>query len=171
MRIVNYFEHDGKDGILSQLKNGADYWRAIPFLLSLLEDGTFHEHLGNGGLYLLLEESNGNGAEKTGSKEELAAFLSFCDKDEIDAPELKPWIGFVFTFPKWRGRHLAGKLIDYCCSTLAPKLYPEEQSVFVSTDETGLYEKYGFTYIGQMQNVWGDKSRIYSRQFSFISEN
>ena len=161
---MNYFECDDKAEILFQLEKGAEYWRAIPFLISLLKDGTFHEHLGNGGLYLLLEDSIGNSAEKTGSKEELAAFLSFCDKDEIDAPELKPWIGFVFTFPKWRGQHLAGKLIDYCCSILAPKLYPEEQSVFVSTDEIGLYEKYGFIYKSQMKNVWGSESRVYSRK-------
>ena len=163
MRIVNYFEYDDKPELLSQLEKGAEHWRAIPFLISLLKDGTFHEHLGNGGLYLLLEECACEKAE-TKKQEEVASFISFCDKDEIEAPELKPWIGFVFTFPKWRGHHLAGKLIDYCCSTLAPKLYPEAQAVFVSTDETGLYEKYGFIYKFQMKSVWGDESRIYSRQ-------
>ncbi len=156
MCIVNYFEHENKADILAQLEKGAELWRAIPFLASLLKDGTFHEKLGNGGLYLLLEEKE--------NKEELAAFLSLCDKDEIDAPELKPWIGFVFTFPKWRGKHLAGKLIDHCCTVVAPKLYPEAQNIFVSTEEVGLYEKYGFSYFGQMKTVWDDEARVYSRK-------
>ena len=30
----------------------------------------------------------------------LASFAILAEQDEIDAPELSPWIGFAYTFPK-----------------------------------------------------------------------
>ncbi|MCR5613969.1 GNAT family N-acetyltransferase [Treponema sp.] len=153
MRIVKYFEYENKESILAQLEQGAHHWRAIPFLLAILKDNAFNMLFGNGGLYLLLEG------------EELVAFSTFCDKDETAFPEIGPWIGFVFTFPKWRRRHLAGKLIDYYCDELAPKLYPQFNKVFLSSDEKGLYEKYGFKYVGQMKGTWGDEEcGVYVRE-------
>ncbi|MBR5932873.1 MAG: hypothetical protein IK002_02690 [Treponema sp.] len=152
MRIVNFFEYEKKDDIIVQLEQGAHHWRAIPFLLALLKDNAFNRLLGNGGLYLLLEG------------DELVAFSTFCDRDETAFPEIGPWIGFVFTFPKWRGKRFSGKLIDYYVETLAPKLYPDYKKVFLSSDEKGLYEKYGFRYIGNMKGTWGEEeSGVYAR--------
>jgi N-acetylglutamate synthase-like GNAT family acetyltransferase len=34
-------------------------------------------------------------------------------------------------------------------------------SVYVSTDQIGLYEKYGFEYIKDMETIYGDISRVY----------
>jgi hypothetical protein len=101
MILKDYFSYDDKESILAQLQDIQAEWGAISFLLSLLKDGTFHEKLGKGSLYLLLDDEN-----LTGRKSTLASFASFCDKDEIKT-ELKPWIGFVFTSPSYRGRHLA----------------------------------------------------------------
>lgn len=44
--IKNYFElsYQHQQNILSQLEAGKSHWRAIPFLLELLKNGTFHEH-------------------------------------------------------------------------------------------------------------------------------
>lgn len=159
MRIVNYFEYENKENIIAQLEKGAHYWRAIPFLLAILKDNAFNKLFGNGGLYLLLED------------EELVAFSTFCDRDETAFPEIGPWIGFVFTFPKWRGKRFSEKLIDYYCNTLAPELYPQFDKVFLSSDEKGLYEKYGFRYVGQMKGTWGDdETGVYFRYIGKSSD-
>ena len=33
--------------------------------------------------------------------------------------------------------------------------------IFISTDHIGLYEKYGFEYIKQMESIYGGLSRVY----------
>ena len=157
--IKNYFElsYQHQQNILSQLEAGKSHWRAIAFLLELLKNGTFHEHLGQGELLLLLDDQS---FEKGFPL--LKAFLTLCDRDEIVAPELFPWIGFVFTFPKYRGNRLSEKLIDYAAE-LAKKLYSESENLYVSTDHVGLYEKYGFFFLKEADTVWGEKSRILFR--------
>lgn len=156
--IKNYFElsYQHQQNILSQLEAGKSHWRAIAFLLELLKNGTFHEHLGQGELLLLLDDQS---FEKGFPL--LKAFLTLCDRDEIVAPELFPWIGFVFTFPEHRGNRLSEKLIDYA-GELAKALYPEG-NLYVSTDHVGLYEKFGFSFLKEADNIWGGKSRILFR--------
>ena len=43
---------------------------------------------------------------------------------------------------------------DGCCSTVR---------LYLSTDHAGLYEKWGFRYLGQGYHPWGAESRIYER--------
>ncbi|MBQ8211139.1 MAG: GNAT family N-acetyltransferase, partial [Treponema sp.] len=116
-----------------------------------------HKHLGKGELLLLLDEDC-----IAESFPVLKAFVTLCDKDEIVAPELFPWVGFVFTFPKYRGNRLSEKLIDYAAE-LAKNLYSESENLYVSTDHVGLYEKYGFFFLKEADTVWGEKSRILFR--------
>mgnify|MGYP003483541516 FL=1 len=118
MLIKNYFElsDEHKQNILFQLEVEKELWGAIPFLLELLKNETFHKHLGKGELLLLLDEDC-----IAESFPVLKAFVTLCDKDEIVAPELFPWVGFVFTFPKYRGTRFSEKLIDYAAE-LAKKV-------------------------------------------------
>ena len=89
-------------------------------------------------------------------------FFTFCDRDEIES-DLKPWIGFVFTAPAYRGHHLAGQIIEHSMNNAAA-LYPESEYVYVSSDEKGLYEKYGFEFVGKMKTIWGEDSGIFRRK-------
>ena len=159
MKIIDYFAYDDKSSILSQLEKLQPEWRAIGFLLSLLKDGSFHEKLGKGAFFILLDEEN-----LTTGKPSVASFATFCDKDEV-ITELKPWIGFVFTAPTYRGRHLAGKIIEQCMENAASS-YPESEYVYVSTDEKGLYEKYGFEFFAKMKTVWAEESSCYRRKIN-----
>ena len=79
-------------------------------MLSLLKEGTFHEKLGDGTLYILLDEE-----KLTDGKPSVASFATFCDRDEVIS-ELRPWIGFVFTFPAFRGKRHIARLMDHICS-------------------------------------------------------
>lgn len=153
----DYFSFDDKTSILSQLEQLQSEWKAIGFLLSLLKEGSFHEKLGNGSLFILLDEE-----KLTDGTPSVASFVTFCDRDEVVA-DLRPWIGFVFTVPAYRGRHLAGKIIEHCMK-IAEIAYPDSEYVYVSTDEEGLYEKYGFDFFEKMKTVWGEESRVYRRK-------
>lgn len=54
---------------------------------------------------------------------------------------------------------------DGCCSTVRPKTPAGQDSakLYLSTDHAGLYEKWGFRYLGQGYHPWGAESRIYER--------
>ena len=122
-------------------------WEAAKFLLRLLEDKTFAETLGGKGrLFFLLDG------------EAVVSFLTLTAQDCVIAPEMTPWIGFVFTFPEYRGRGNIGILLDHARKCAASDGAP---FVFLATNHTDLYEKYGFTCWGNRKDIHGEDSRIY----------
>ena len=158
--IKNYFELEEKqkENVIIQLETAQHFWRAISFLLKLLKENSFYEHLGKGQLLLLFDETKFLDAFPV-----LKGFVSLCDKDEVIAPELFPWIGFVFVFPEYRGNRLSGVLIDYA-TNVAKELYSTSNYVYISTDHIGLYEKFGFSYVKEEITVWGEQTRFYKRE-------
>jgi GNAT superfamily N-acetyltransferase len=82
----------------------------------------------------------------------------FSDMDDIPDTDLTPWMGFVYTFPDYRGRRLTGKLI----SRVREKAREDGfDNVYISTGETGLYEKYGASFYTTLKDRNGADSRIY----------
>ena len=147
MKIVEFFESDApmQQTLLQELRR-CD-WSAGKFLLHLLKEDAFAKTLvGPGKLFFLLEGKT------------VVAFLTLTTQDCIVAPDMTPWIGFVFTFPEYRGHGHVGILLEYArkCATLAGVPF-----VFLATDHHGLYEKYGFSYWGNRTDIHGEESRIY----------
>ena len=93
--------------------------------------------------------------------DKLVSFATLAPQDEIDVPELTPWIGFVYTFPAYRGHRNAGKLISHICEVLKSV---GTEKVYISTDEIGLYEKYGFTFWQTMPTREGKPTRVYVKK-------
>lgn len=144
MEIINYFESGDREYWLAEIKKSD--WDAAPVLARFLEDGTFFEKLGNGVLLLL---TDGN---------RLISYLAFAQRDCVDDKSLYPWIGFVYTAPEYRGHRYAGRLIEYC-EELARE--HNVKNIYICTDHTGLYEKYGFHYKENRVDIYGEDSRIY----------
>lgn len=147
MEIINYFESENKPHWLAGIK--ASEWAAGPALAGFLENGTFFEKLGDGVLLLLTD----------GDK--LVSYLTFSFQDCVDDKTLYPWIGFVFTAPEYRGNRYAGRLIARC-----EELARERgvKNIYICTDHTGLYEKYGYEYKENRVDIYGDDSRIYIKK-------
>lgn len=146
MRIINYFQDENQPHWLEQI---AQYqWGAAKFLTKLLKEGTFHEAVGQGTLFLLADG------------EKLVSFISFAERDCVDVP-YGPWIGFVHTALEYRGQRCAGVLIDHAMK-LAAQQHVEQ--VYICTDHVGLYEKYGFTYLENRVSIYGQDSRIYTQK-------
>lgn len=123
-------------------------WSASNFLVELLTKNRFHKTLGDGDLYLLTDGDN------------LAAFATMTRRDCIEDDTLFPWVGFVYTFPQCRGNRYSGLLIDNCAD-IAKRLGYEK--LWIATDHVGLYEKYGFTYLENRIDCWGEDSRVLYR--------
>lgn len=155
MEIVEYFEADltGRGFLIQALCRCS--WEAGQFLLRLLEEQKFDENLGGPGqIFFLLDGEN------------VVSFLTLTVQDCIDMPDFTPWIGFVFTFPEYRGHRYAGLLLDHARKCAGSKGFP---FVFLATNHTGLYEKYGFSHWGNLPDIHGEDSRIYTAPAADIS--
>lgn len=149
MEIIDYFKSDKPAHWLAEIKKSD--WRAAAFLAKLIEENSFHKSLGRGTLLMLTE----------GDK--LVSFVTFAERDCIDDDSLSPWIGFVYTFPEYRGHRNVGKLMRRCEEIAAENGVPQ---IYICTDHIGLYEKYGFSYIENRVDIYGEDSRVYRKNIS-----
>lgn len=125
-------------------------WDAGQYLGWLLKTGEFNKVSGSFGEALILTDNG-----------EMASYCTLVEFDEIESDDMKPWIGFVYTFPEYRGRRCAGKLIEYAVNAAKQAGFTR---IFVSSEEKGLYEKYGFTYVCNMQSVHGYETGVFKRE-------
>lgn len=148
MRVINFFDSERQNRWLNEIKRSD--WEAGRFLYELLSRGKFHEVTGRTSKVLLL--TNGD---------ELLSFCTYSEKDDIQPTELTPWMGFVYTFPEHRGHHYVGLLMEEI-ERLAIKDGVSE--VYISTNHTGLYEKYGCEFKTEMNDMNGEPSRVYVKK-------
>ena len=144
MKIVDYFAAGQPASLVDQIEAGE--WGAAKFLAKLLREGSFHQTLGEGTVYLLLDGDS------------LVSFVTLTHQDCVRDETLYPWLGFFYTFPSYRGHRYGGQLLEHAVSRAAEQGYPQ---VYLATDHVGLYEKYGFTYWQDRMDIYGDNSRIY----------
>lgn len=147
MKVVKYYEARNKEHWKNEIGKGD--WSAAKLLFSLLDQENLKELCGPSSEVYLLTDND-----------KLVSFAVLAEQDEIDAPELSPWIGFVYTFPAYRGNHFAGELINHICNILKSDRIT---GVYISTQETGLYEKYGFTFLKMMKNRESKLTKVYTK--------
>lgn len=147
MNIIEYFSTDNKEYWLSKIKESD--WGAGRFLYELLKKQKLKEYVGENTKVLMLVDG-----------ENLISFCTFAEKDDIQPTELTPWIGWVYTFPHYRGQRYVGKLLSY-----AEELAKTDgiHSIYISTNHNGLYEKYGYEFFKMMKDMHGEDARVYVR--------
>lgn len=150
MRIIEYFTTEEKEHWLQEIKKSD--WGAGQFLYDLLKENRLQEAVGQNALVPMLVDGD-----------RLVAFCTFAPLDDIQPTEMTPWIGFVYTFPEYRGHRYAGMLLDYAESiaTIMGKEY-----IYISTGHTGLYEKYGYTFYKMEKDIGGEDSRVYRKELA-----
>jgi len=87
-------------------------------------------------------------------EERLAGFCTYVDCDEIECDE-KPWLGYVYVFPAYRGQRSLSLLINEAIRMTKGK------HIYVSSDEKGLYEKYGFYHMEERKTIKGKMTGVY----------
>lgn len=146
MEIIEYFKNQDKVWIDKIRKCD---WGSAWFLADLLELEKFQETVGGGELFIMADGDR------------LAAFATLSQKDCINDDSLFPWVGFVFTAPEYRGHRYSGELIDYACNKAKNQGYDK---VYIATDHIGFYEKYGFIYMENRIDIYGEDSRTYYKE-------
>ena len=145
MKIIDFYASDDQNHWLSEI-NKSD-WKAGKYLYELLRDQKLKELCGESTKALLLIDGD-----------KLISFCTYAEQDDVREPSLTPWVGFVYTFPGYRGKRRVGKLLEYVYM-LAKN--DRHKHIYISTGETGLYEKYGYQFWKIMKDVHGEDSRVY----------
>ena len=145
MKILRYYESANRTCWKNKINSGD--WSAAKLLFSLLDKNELKKRCGaSSEVYLLTDDDN------------LVSFAVLSEQDEVDAKDLSPWIGFVYTFPEYRGNHYAGKLIKHICDIAKSN---KASRIYIPTDANGLYEKYGFSFFKTMDTKDGKPTRVY----------
>lgn len=144
MEIIDYFQCKNQSAWAEKIAQGD--WGAAKFLARLLGEGSFHATLGKGTVYLLVDGDR------------VVSFVTLTHQDCIADEALYPWLGFFFTFPEYRGNRYGGKVLAYAAEEARRQGH---EKVYLATDHIGLYEKYGFSYLENRMDVYGEDSRIY----------
>ena len=147
VQVIEYYNCDRQEYWLEQIKKSD--WGAGQFLYNLLAENKFKDTVGEKSKVLMLV--NGD---------ELISFCTYAEKDDIQPTELTPWIGFVYTFPEYRGNRCVGELfleIEKLAKT------DKVHDIYISTNHTGLYEKYRCEFYQYMNDIHGEISRVYRK--------
>lgn len=147
MEIIEYFTCDNKNHWLNEL--GKCNWPAGKFLCNLITKNKIYETLGTNTIIPMLVDG-----------QNLVSFCTLAKWDEIQPTKLTPWIGFVYTYPEYRGHHYAGMLLKYA-ESIAGIMGMEY--VYISTDHIGLYEKYGYEFFEIAKTINDEESKIYRK--------
>ncbi|MDE6442752.1 MAG: GNAT family N-acetyltransferase [Clostridia bacterium] len=147
MEVTEYFSCSEKDKFLSQIETYE--WSAAKFLAKLLKENRLKKDLGGWANVFLLIDGN-----------RLVSFITLSAQDCIAEPTYTPWLGFFHTAPEYRGNRYGKLLIDYVCEVARNDGY---KLVYLATDHIGLYEKYGFDYVENRIDIYGEDSRIYKK--------
>ncbi|MGN0370696.1 MAG: GNAT family N-acetyltransferase [Butyrivibrio sp.] len=145
MKVINYFESDRQEHWLEEI--GKCDWGAGQFLHDLLQQGKLQEAVGDDVKVLMLVEDD-----------ELISFCTYAEKDDIQPVNIKPWMGWVYTFPHRRGHRYVGKLFEKIAEIAKTE---GVHKVYISTNHEGLYEKYGCRFYQMMNDIGGEPSRVY----------
>lgn len=148
MKVIDYFKSDRQQHWLEEIKRSD--WGAGAFLFELISKGTFFDAVGEESRILLLIEGDA-----------LISYCTYAEKDDIQPTELTPWMGFVYTFPEYRGHRYVGMLFEEIERIAKEDGTPE---VYISTNHIGLYEKYGCEFKTIMKDMDGNPSRIYVKR-------
>lgn len=147
MKIINYFEAKNKEYYLEKISKSD--WGAGQYLAYLLKENKFFELVGEKSRVLMLI-----------SGENLVSFCTLAEKDDVQPTDLTPWIGWIYTFPAYRGKRMAGELLAH---TEALAKQNGATHTHISTNHIGLYEKYGYEFFMVAKDVEGEDTRVYKK--------
>ena len=152
MEFIEYFSAENKEHWLKKIEE-CD-WDAGKYLAYLLKSDGLFELVGEDSKVLMLTDG-----------EELISFCTLARYDDVQPTELTPWIGWIYTFPSFRGKRLAGELLSYA-ECLAREGGAE--AVHISTNHDGLYEKYGYEFLKYEKDVEGEDTKVYVKRLKEI---
>lgn len=120
-------------------------WEAGPHLAQLMEQGAFS---GWEAVFAALDGTR------------IAGFCTLMETDYYPENRYSPWPSTMFVDSAYRGRGLCGLLIEGAVEYTRSQGF---RRVYLPTEIVGLYERYGFQKIDELENYGGDVDSIFAR--------
>lgn len=93
--------------------------------------------------------------------------LGVIENDFHDRKDLAPNVCAVYTEPDWRGRGVAGALLQYVCADMREKGIT---TLYLVTDHTLFYERYGWEFLCMVQGDGEPEMiRMYIHKKAYLS--
>lgn len=147
MEVKELYGIEDKEYWIDQIKKSD--WGAGQYLYELVSKNELKALCGETTKVFLLTEDK-----------QLISFCTLAELDDIRDTDIGPWIGFVYTFPQYRGHRYMGILLNAAYETAKNN---GAGQIYISTGATGLYEKYGYSFCQMMKDMHGEDSRVYTR--------
>lgn len=91
----------------------------------------------------------------------IVGYCTFTKKDELSEEyDFSPFIGFIFVDESYRGRRISEMMINNVMKYAKMIGY---DFVYIMSGEKGLYEKYGFTLIGNYETIYGNVEQLFRK--------
>ncbi|MDF2680143.1 MAG: family N-acetyltransferase [Brevibacillus sp.] len=74
--------------------------------------------------------------------------------------DLYPWLACLYVDPAYRGKAIGSQLLEHAIQEAAQKGF---QSLYLTTDLEGYYEKYGWTHTSVAYGVSGGSIKVYEK--------
>ncbi|QQK07000.1 GNAT family N-acetyltransferase [Miniphocaeibacter halophilus] len=91
----------------------------------------------------------------------IIGFSTLTKKDGNPNLEYGPFIGFVFVDEKYRGNRISEEMINTGLEYFKLLNFNE---AYIISEESGLYEKYGFKVVQEKQNNFGNIEKIFKKE-------
>lgn len=121
-------------------------WIAGPHLASLLEQEVFTDWEST---FIAIAD------------ERIVGFCTFMKTDYYPNNKYCPWISSIFVEEKYRGNRISQHMIETVIKYAKTCRF---SSVYIPSDMLGLYEKYGFEKIDELENYGGDMDNIFMKE-------
>ena len=122
-------------------------WRAGPVLAEMMRKNAFR------------------GPERVVAAHEegrIVGYCTFAENDELpEGSGYTPFVGFVFVDEGARGKRLSEKMIAAAAAYARSLGYG---ALYIMSGEEGLYEKYGFEKLGEMETIYGTVDRLFVKK-------
>ncbi len=93
--------------------------------------------------------------------ERIVGFCTFMKTDYYPDNKYFPWISTVFVDEEYRGKRISQQMIEAVIEYAKNCGFSH---VYIPSDMTGFYEKYGFKKIDELKNYGGDVDDIFVRE-------
>ncbi|MCR4952063.1 MAG: GNAT family N-acetyltransferase [Solobacterium sp.] len=90
--------------------------------------------------------------------DQIIAGCGVIENDFHERKDLTPNVCAVYVDEEYRNQGIAGFMLDYVCNDMAELGYP---TLYLLTDHTGFYERYGWQFACEVRGNDGDLSRMY----------
>ena len=94
-------------------------------------------------------------------EERIVGFCTFMKTDYYPDNRYFPWISTVFVDERFRGKRISQRMIEAAITYARSCRFSH---VYIPSDISGFYEKYGFEKIDELENYAGGRDHIFMKK-------